>query len=328
MYDFSRIKGNELVVSSLQNQIQYNKVSHAYIFEGAAGSGKKLIAYTFAKTLLCEEEGTSPCGKCISCRSFEDLNNPDIIFVKPGKTISLGVDDIREQVLSTVSIKPYQYKYKIYIIDKAHKLTPGAQNALLKTIEEPPAYGVFLLLTNNINSFLETIISRCVVKKISPLPNGMVKKYLTENNIDEKTAEISAVYSGGSIGTALKLSSDAEFIALRDEITSIFSDIQYKNVKFVFKAFKILEKYKEDIQIVLEMMHLFLRDALIYKSSQDETLLYEKGKVNLIQAFCSKMSLKAIIEGIEALTEAQNNLKYNANFILAMEVMLMKMAGL
>lgn len=125
------------------------KVSHAYVISGGLGSGKKLIASTFAQTLQCEAGGVEPCGVCHSCVQAAGGNQPDIIWVGHEKPGSIGVDDIRDQLVSDMQIKPYSSPYKIYIIDEADKLTVAAQNAMLKTIEEPPAYGIVILLANN-----------------------------------------------------------------------------------------------------------------------------------------------------------------------------------
>src|SRR5699024_725727 len=121
--------------------------------------------------------GTEPCGHCRSCSAFDSGNHPDIVYVRPTKK-TLGVDDVREQILENVSLKQYRYRYKIYIVEQADTMTVQAQNALLKTLEEPPAYAVFLLLAENQTAFLPTILSRTVTLHIRPLPDTMVADYL------------------------------------------------------------------------------------------------------------------------------------------------------
>ena len=179
MADFKDITGHEQIVKSLKESIKNNMVSHAYIFCGLKGSGKKLVADAFAKVLNCRnmqnEEG---CGKCHSCIQFESRNNPDVFYVKATKTKSISVDDIREQVIEKVKTKPYSYNYKIFIIDKADTLTVQAQNALLKTLEEPPKYVVIMLLSQSMESFLPTVLSRCVVMKLRPISAHKIKEYM------------------------------------------------------------------------------------------------------------------------------------------------------
>ena len=139
-----------------------------------------LLASAFAQTLQCEKGGVEPCGTCHSCVQAQSLNQPDIIRVTHEKPNSIGVDDIRDQLCSDILIRPYSSPWKIYIVDEAEKMTVQAQNALLKTIEEPPAYGMVLLLTENSQSFLPTILSRCVTLKLRPVKDEQIRKYLME----------------------------------------------------------------------------------------------------------------------------------------------------
>ena len=160
------IIGHSDVVEHLKNAMKMDKVSHAYIFNGEKGCGKKTLAREFAKALQCQGEGERPCGQCQSCRQADGHNQPDIIEVSHDKPNTIGVDDIREQVVGDVQVRPYSSPYKVYIIPEAEKMNQQAQNALLKTIEEPPEYVVILLLTTNAASFLPTILSRCVMLNI------------------------------------------------------------------------------------------------------------------------------------------------------------------
>ena len=164
MMGFNNIIGHEEVIRHLKNAIETGKVSHSYIFTGEPGSGKKLLAGTFAATLQCEEQGTEPCQKCDSCKKAMGKNHPDII------------------------IRPYYSPYKIYIVADADLMTPQAQNALLKTIEEPPKYAVIILLTSNIGGLLPTIQSRCVRLDLKVVNDGLVKKYLMEHRKAAYTA--------------------------------------------------------------------------------------------------------------------------------------------
>ena len=146
MRSFDAVTGNAPVVQSLKNAAARNKPAHAYIIEGAPGSGKTLLAETFAKALQCEaKRDGDACGSCVSCRTFDTQNHPDIIRVAPTTRKTVGVDDIREQVGERIKTRPYKYAYKIFIIKDADEMTPQAQNALLKALEEPAGYGVFHL---------------------------------------------------------------------------------------------------------------------------------------------------------------------------------------
>jgi hypothetical protein len=140
-------------------------MSHAYIFEGENRASVKSRALHLAKGLNCEHEN-DPCGTCLSCRVFESGNHPDTFYVSGTKKTGIGVEDVREQIIMPMAVKPFKYKHKVFIVENADTLTPAAQNALLKTIEEPAPYGVFLFLAANTYNFLPTVLSRCVVKKI------------------------------------------------------------------------------------------------------------------------------------------------------------------
>ena len=167
MAEFRDIIGQEQLKEHLQGAIERNKVSHAYIINGERNSGKEFIAKVFAMALECtDRKDGEPCQVCHSCKQALSGNHPDIIFVSHEKPNVIGVDDIRTQINGDVAIKPYSSPKKIYIMNEGEKMTVQAQNALLKTIEEPPKYVVILLLTENAELLLPTINSRCVMLKL------------------------------------------------------------------------------------------------------------------------------------------------------------------
>ena len=197
MADFNAVAGHERIIKSLRESIKNDMTSHAYIFCGNKGSGRNLTAGAFAKTANCLSPiNGNACGKCPSCIQFESGNNPDVFYVKATKTISISVDDIREQIVNEVKIKPYSYKRKIFIIDKADTMTSQAQNALLKTLEEPPKYVLIILIAENTENFLPTVLSRCVMMKFSPISVNLIKNYLINNcAMNEDDAAFYAEYS-------------------------------------------------------------------------------------------------------------------------------------
>ena len=180
MAGFKDIVGHEQIIEHLKNAISLEKVSHAYILNGPESSGKMMIAEAFAMALQCENHDVEGCMECRSCKQAIDHNQPDIIYVTHEKPNNISVDEIRAQLNNDIAIKPYSSKYKIYIIDEAEKMNQQAQNALLKTIEEPPAYGIILLLTTNADSFLQTIRSRCITLNLKAVKNETIHKYLME----------------------------------------------------------------------------------------------------------------------------------------------------
>ena len=168
MSSFKDVVGHKNIIKYIQNAVTADAVSHAYILNGERGSGKKLLANLFAMSLQCQnrDEDGDACGKCQSCRQALGGNQPDIIRVTHEKPNTISVDDIRVQVNDDIVIRPYSSKYKIYIIADADLMSVQAQNALLKTIEEPPQYAVIMLLTENADTLLPTIRSRCVMMKL------------------------------------------------------------------------------------------------------------------------------------------------------------------
>lgn len=225
LLDFSGIVGHEKIIDHLKTAIQQKKISHAYILNGEEGSGKRLLANVFAKTLQCEAGGVNPCNICKSCMQADSKNHPDIIYVTHEKA-SIGVDDIRTQLNNDIGIKPYSSPYKIYIIEDSDKMTEQAQNALLKTIEEPPDYAVILLLANNRNRFLQTILSRCVTLSLKPIAAKKIESYLMEKQqVPDYLAKLSASFARGNIGRAMKYASSEEFSESKDEILKVLKSI-------------------------------------------------------------------------------------------------------
>ena len=218
MGSFKDVVGHKDIIQYIRNAVTMEKVSHAYIMNGARGSGKKMLASLFAMTMLCEKKGPDPCNTCHSCRQAEGGNHPDIIWVAHEKPNTISVDDIREQVNNTVMIKPYQGPYKVYIIDRAELMTPQAQNALLKTIEEPPEYAVIILLTENAQTMLPTINSRCVMLKLRNIRDTLIKKYLMERlEVPDYKADVCTAFAQGNMGRAIMLAHSEHFNEIRDE---------------------------------------------------------------------------------------------------------------
>ena len=218
MSGFKDVVGHSEIIQYIQNAVTEDKVSHAYILNGEKGSGKKMLAGLFAQTLQCEKGGAEPCYECHSCKQAVSGNHPDIIWVTHEKPNSISVDDIRVQINGDIQVKPYNGKYKIYIVPDADMMTVQAQNALLKTIEEPPAYAVILLLTENAISLLPTICSRCVKLKLRNIKDQLVKRYLMEQlQVPDYKADVCTAFAQGNIGKAAMLAGSEHFNEIKDE---------------------------------------------------------------------------------------------------------------
>lgn len=327
MYNFSEITGNEQIIKSMRSAVRNSMVSHAYIINGPEGSGKKLIASAFAKTLMCDEGGDSACGHCVSCRTFDGGNNPDMIYVYPSKTKSLSVDDVRDKITSDVNIKPYNHKYKIYMIPKADTLTVQAQNALLKTLEEPPQYAVFLLLAENTDAFLPTVLSRCVLFTVKPLSAEKVKGYLLANGIaDGKNADIYAEYSQGSIGTAVKFARSEDFAELRRRVSAVLTDIGRLSYFDLTEAAKELETFK-DLTDVTDMIYMWYRDVLVYKTTENESGIIERDLIPEVRREADRVSFDGLYKVPKLIIETKKQIRQNVNFVFAMEMLFINIKG-
>ncbi len=323
MSDFKQVTGHESTIAHLKTAIQTDKLSHAYIFSGEDGMGKNLLANAFVQALQCENRimGIDACGKCKSCIQAESGNHPDIIRVTHEKA-SIGVDDIRLQLNNDILIKPYSSKYKIYIIDEAEKMTEQAQNALLKTLEEPPLYGIILLLTNNLSSLLPTILSRCITLKLKAVDQNKIKEFLMlEHRIPDYLAELSAVFAQGNVGKALQFASSEEFTQMKDDVLHLLKYLDDMELHEIVDKLKLFSAKKDYIDYYLDFIVLWYRDILMYKVTTNINLLIYKSEVSDIAKQASLRSYEGLETIISAIEKAKIRLNANVNFDIAIELM-------
>jgi DNA polymerase-3 subunit delta' len=223
--------------------------------------------------------------------------------------------------VETVDLKPFQYDKKIYSIEKADTLNVQAQNALLKTLEEPPAHVMFLLLAERAEAFLPTILSRVVTMKIRPLSEGMVAEYLMQTGLSEEESNILAAYAQGRIGQALELQEDEAFREMRQDILGRLEALPSMNEGEAYLMAKELEVYKNDLRF-LDIMELWYRDLLTAKSLREERYLIQKDKKEAIFRGANEPAEK-LAKKAQAVRTARMRLSQNANFRLTLEVMLM-----
>ena len=325
MVGFQSIIGQEQIKEHLQNAISTGKVSHAYILNGEKSSGKEFIAKVFAMTLQCEKGGTEPCNECRSCKQTLSKNQPDIIYVSHEKPNTISVDDIRAQINNDVAIKPYSSKYKVYIINEAEKMTTQAQNAILKTLEEPPAYAVILLLVSNVNTLLSTILSRCVVLNMKPVRDELVKKYLMEElQIPDYKADVCVAFARGNVGKAKLLASSEEFENVKSEALSLLKYIKDMEIQEIVAAIKKIGEYKLEVNDYLDIMSIWYRDVLLFKATNDVNHLIFREEIQSIRKVAARSSYEGIERVIRALDKAKKRLDANVNFDLAMELLLLE----
>lgn len=324
MPNFTDIYGQKQIIEHFQSALKSGKISHAYIINGERSSGKEFIAKIFAMALQCESDGVEPCNECHSCKQALSGNHPDIIKVMHEKPATVGVEDIRNGVNNDVIIKPYSGKWKIYIINEAEKMTVQAQNALLKTLEEPPAYAVIMLLTSNPEALLPTIQSRCVVLNMKPVPDDIVKNYLMkELHIPDYKADVCTAFARGNLGKAKALAASEEFDNIKTEAVSLLKYIRDMEITDIMSAIKKINDYKIDINDYLDILSVWYRDVLLFKATNDVNHLIFKDEIQYIK----KVSNQSAYEGIEiildALEKAKARLRANVNFDLTMELLLL-----
>ena len=319
---FQDIVGQEQITGHLQNAIRMGKVSHAYIIQGEAGSGKKLLADTFATTLQCEEGGIEPCGHCQSCKQAVSGNHPDIRRVTHEKA-TISVDDIRLQLNNDILVKPYSRPYKVYIIDEAEKMTEQAQNAMLKTIEEPPEYAVILLLTVNAKLLLPTILSRCVLLNVRPVARGQITKLLTERHgIAGFMAEVAADFADGVPGKAIAYAQSGEFVELKDEVIRVLKRLPSMPAEELYKKVKEWAGRKAELPDILALMNLWYRDILVMKATNGAGRPVFREEEQELNRQAESLGYARIEEGIQAIALTAQRLNANVNLEVSLELLM------
>ena len=300
---FENIKGQEFAKKYMINSINKGKINHAYMFEGIEGIGKETFAYDLAKILL---------------ETPHLENAPDCIRVKPEGN-SIKIAQIRN-LQSDIVIKPHK-KYKIYIIDKAEKMTLEAQNALLKTLEEPPEYAIIILVTNNKEGLLPTIRSRCEIVKFTPIPFIEIKNYLINQGIEPNRANLLSSFSRGSMKKALELASSNEFYEMKENVQKYIETILSKNMVEILDIPTQIEQYKGEIINVLDMMINYFRDIMICKEHVNKSMIINADKLVFIQNMSSKITYYQISKIIDIIEDTKIKIKGNCNFNVSIQVM-------
>lgn len=321
---FRNIVGHEEIILHFKNSIDTGKVGHAYIICGETGSGKKTLAEAFAATLACEEGGTEPCEKCQSCVQVASGNYPDIIMVTHEKPNMITVDEVREQILNTIDTKPYKGRYKIYIVPDAELLNPQAQNAILTTIEEPPAYAVIMLLTTNLDKLLSTVRSRCLILQTKPIRERDVFAYLREvMGLTKEKAYFCLDFAQGNLGKAIKLAANDEYAAIVDSVVNVLKNINEMDVDTLAHAVSDMDRFKMSMNDYLDLMMMWYRDAMMLKVTGNVDKILFKNEFSTLKKQAGKLTYKNIEDKIDAIARAKQRINVNANFEVTMELLLL-----
>ena len=257
---------------------------------------------------------------------FDSGSHPDIRYVSHEKPDIISVDEIREQVDRDVIIKPYSSKYKIYIIDEAEKLPERSQNALLKTIEEPPAYVVIMLLVNNAQALLPTVRSRCISLDLRAVDTDKICDYLMkELRLPDYQARICAAYAQGNVGRAKAMASSDRFDALNTFVIDLLKRLGEMDVYEIVFAIQEMMTYKSDIYDMIDLMEVWYHDVLILKATNDTNHIVYRDEFRALNRKAVSSSYEGLENIMEALEKAKVRLRANVNFETAMELMLLTM---
>ena len=343
--NFDEVVGQTHIIQTLKNAIVQNRIAHAYLFCGPRGTGKTSIAKIFAKTLNCTNSQDAPCGVCENCKMAANGSHPDIIEIDAAS--NNGVDEVRN-LIDKVKYAPMQGKYKIYIIDEVHMMTSGAFNALLKTIEEPPAHVIFIFATTEPNKVLPTIISRCQRFDFNKVSMHDIKYRLSvvcKNEgieIDENGLTLIAQLADGGMRDALSIldqcvaycSSHIDVNDIRKiygvvtsvDIGKLFYSVYKKDVDSFVKD---IQKYSDmgmDIKrLTADFIHM-LKDSLILDYSENSTLVSDMNK-DMIRKFFKLAPVNFRIKCMEELMDTYNKYTYASNALDYLEASLLKISS-
>ena len=345
---FSDVKGQDHIVTTLKNQLRANRIGHAYLFTGTRGTGKTTVAKIFAKTVNCEhptEDG--PCGECRICKAIAAGASMNVIEIDAAS--NNGVDNIRE-IIDEVSYSPAEGKYKVYIIDEVHMLSPGAFNALLKTLEEPPSYVIFILATTEVHKIPITILSRCQrydFKRISidTITDRMKELMDTEQvQVEDRALRYIAKVADGSMRDALSLSDQCIAFHLGKELTydmtldvlgAVDTEVFSRLLRFVMDrnvlgCIELLEEIvmqgRELVQFVTDFTW-YLRNLMLVQTADNLEDVIDMSTDNLanLKEEASMLSMDQIIRYIHIFSELSGQIRYAAQKRILVEIALIKL---
>ncbi len=304
--------GRENIARLFENSIATDRLSQAYIITGEKGMGKKSVSRYVASLILCESH--TACGKCASCMSMQKGSHPDLTVLRreEGKA-SLGVESVRE-IKTEVYTRPVMSDYKVILAEEMHLATIGAQNAMLKMIEEPPEGVVFLMLADTMSPILPTIASRSVVTELSPLENDVLKRISPD-------ADYEIAMCAGNPGRLLKLAGDADYREMRDKVADAFFSSLSPEPYAPYESASILDKLKADKEEVFSVMLSLSRDIYMHKAGLE---IINKDKANYINAVSQRISARGAYNIWNEIIHEQKERGKNGSFTMAVTLLLLR----
>ena len=328
---FPQIIGHRPQKEFLQSSVRKNRISHAYLFSGPEGVGKKLVAIGFAKLINCAEGGTGNLDcECTSCAKTEKGLNPDVLVFEYSGERTIKVDHVRQDIERLIHLAPYENPYKVFIIDGAQRMNFNAQNAFLKTLEEPPPSSVIILVTTLADLLMPTIRSRCQSVMFQPLEADQVKEFLEKERPGEGDPELVSRISGGSISRAL--GTDEDYLRKRIEYVDCVMAIDPKKPLTLFDSVERIQKDvkgggPQELETVFDILSTWLRDSVVLKTSGEKREIVNADLIEQLSEYSEKRDVPELLGKFSALEETMARIsENNANVEVSLENLLLKLS--
>ena len=327
MNTLNSIIGNERLIRNLKKSIEEKNDSHAYLIVSEDEITRREIAFKFAEALLClnYEKNGDICNECKSCKAFNSSHNVDFRYISKEDEKFISINKIRENVINDAVYAPTENKYKIYVIDEADLMNENAQNAILKTLEEPKEYVKILLLASKENAMLPTILSRCITLKVMPLNDEEIKKWATLNldEIEDKEAlgnlDYYVKYASGNVTNLVKILKNTEFKRLRNVGSEIADKLLTGKFLDFARCKDILNSEKDNITELLNILEIWYRDVYFYKNNLSDMIINYDSK-EVIRNHAKMFNEEKLENAIKSIKQYKEDISNYANFKLATEM--------
>lgn len=324
---FAEIIGHQAQIETLRVALAKNRLHHAYLFAGPEGVGKRALALALAKAVHCTEMGNDSCGECVNCARIRDGNHPDVRLIEPlmGKK-EISIQQIRE-IERQLNFRSFSGGKKIAILDPATLMNLSAQNALLKTLEEPPQDSLLILIAPTAGGLLPTLRSRCLRLSFAPLKREHIFSYLlSKKGVKQEEAEFLSAMAVGSLGTALKIDSE-ELREKRHNWMELLSSLKAGDCRAAIAAAETLAHSRDDALKFLEWAESWYRDLLIHAISQDSAGLINRDMLAWIEDESPNVKLEHVLSSMAQTVEAAAEIQRNLNRRMVIENLLLKVVG-
>ncbi|MDE3018435.1 MAG: DNA polymerase III subunit delta' [Nitrospirota bacterium] len=325
---FSQLIGHDRPKAILMASILHDRVAHAYLFHGEEGIGKKLAAILFAQTVNCDtpygSQGPDACGTCRSCTQIDARTHPDFLVIEPDREMAnpqIKIEQVR-QLEEQIVYRPLVSPWKIYLLDDADRLTQGAANALLKTLEEPAAHSLFLLVSSRPSALPTTVRSRCQsIRFVPPAKTQVEAALITQRDLPPDDAHFLSMLAQGRIGLALRTDL-AEARKQQDEFSSLTNPATLRSISTILTVAESLHKSDRVLE-ALEWLTRWGRDLLLVRMGADPEHLLNRDRLPDLQRAASTVQPQLLVQVLEEIQTVERHAGRNLNLQLALEQILL-----